>query len=85
MPLSPGEPEILAQTLMKPRQSNKMTASIDDYVIVTPVKKRILENGQAISTGRAAKSNDTGHTDENEGRARMTIFERLGWMDDDDD
>ncbi|KAI3332336.1 DNA replication regulator SLD3-domain-containing protein [Xylariaceae sp. AK1471] len=82
MPLSPGEPEILAQTPMKPQRGN-MTTSIDHYVTVTPAKKRILDDGQAIFVD-GAESNEARHGNENSAGREMTIFERLGWMDDGD-
>lgn len=58
MPLSPGGPNILAETPVKPRQNNA-AASMDHYVTVTPIKKGIRDNSSAVSGG-GAKVNDAG-------------------------
>ncbi|KAI8629176.1 DNA replication regulator SLD3-domain-containing protein [Xylariaceae sp. FL1651] len=77
MPSSPRGPSILAETPIKPRKSST-SASIDRYVTVTPIK-RTLSKGQTVPVDGAGISKGK------ENGVKMTIFERLGWNDDDDD
>ncbi|KAI0906112.1 DNA replication regulator SLD3-domain-containing protein [Ustulina deusta] len=83
MPPSPGGFNVLAETPVKPPQNN-VNASLDHYVTVTPVKKRILGNSAAVSVGMTKTKEARDNTENNPGR-KMTIFERLGWDDDYDD
>ncbi|KAH8156198.1 hypothetical protein CIB48_g12047, partial [Xylaria polymorpha] len=78
IPPSPGGVSVLAETPVKLRQNNAM-ASMDNYVIVTPVKKRLSGNGGDVPVAKT-KVNDT----ENNPAKKMSIFERLGWDDYDD-
>ncbi|KAI0442987.1 DNA replication regulator SLD3-domain-containing protein [Xylaria telfairii] len=78
IPPSPGGLSVLAETPVKLRQNNAK-ASMDNYVIVTPVKKRL--SGNAVDAPVAkTKVNDI----ENNPTKKMSIFERLGWDDYDD-
>lgn len=81
MPLSPGGPNILAETPIKPRQNNA-AGSMDHYVTVTPIKKGIQDNGSAISGGSTKVADDGAIKNS---KKEMTIYERLGWDDDYDD
>ncbi|KAI0406785.1 DNA replication regulator SLD3-domain-containing protein [Xylaria palmicola] len=82
MPLSPAGHKILAETPIKLRQNNSM-ASIDHYITVTPVKKRILGKSDDVSAG-GIEASDTECGNENNPGRKLTIFERLGWDEYDD-
>ena len=84
MPPSPEAINILAETPLKPPHGNP-TTSIDRYVTVTPVKKRVLGNSGSVSAGVPTTNNSVKDNIENNPGKKMTIFERLGWDDDYDD
>ncbi|KAI1347611.1 DNA replication regulator SLD3-domain-containing protein [Xylaria sp. FL0043] len=78
---SPGKFSVLAET---PVKSRNVIVSMDDYITVTPVKRRMLDNGASVTLS-GTETNDTGNNVENRPGRKMTIFERLGWDDDYDD
>ncbi|KAI0478246.1 DNA replication regulator SLD3-domain-containing protein [Xylaria cf. heliscus] len=77
IPPSPGGLSVLAETPVKPRQSNAKT-TMDNYITVTPIKKSLGHSGSTPVAG--PKANDA----ENNPTRKLTIFERLGWDDYDD-
>ncbi|KAI0427728.1 DNA replication regulator SLD3-domain-containing protein [Xylaria sp. FL1042] len=79
---SPGRYSVLAETPVKPQ--NNVIASMDDYVTVTPIKRRMLDNGATVAVS-VTETNDSRNNIENRTGRKMTIFERLGWDDDYDD
>ncbi|KAI1308067.1 DNA replication regulator SLD3-domain-containing protein [Xylaria venustula] len=76
---SSGEFSVLAETPVKPH--NNLVTSMDQYITVTPLKKRILDKGAA----GIAEPHTPSENIENRPGGKMTIFERLGWDDDYDD
>ncbi|KAI0802839.1 DNA replication regulator SLD3-domain-containing protein [Xylaria sp. FL0064] len=69
---------VLAET---PVKSRNVIVSMDDYITVTPVKRRMLDNGASVTLS-GTETNDTGNNAENRPGRKITIFERLGWDDD---
>ncbi|KAI0966566.1 DNA replication regulator SLD3-domain-containing protein [Xylaria arbuscula] len=79
IPPSSGESNVLAETPVKPH--NNFIASMDQYITVTPLKKRISDKDAA---GMAEPQTPSENIENRPGK-KMTIFERLGWDDDYDD